>query len=388
MGFQNKKHDMITEIILIGNYKPDKQFSMQIFEGLMYEGYKKSKLDVSVIRPDSLVIRLGFNRPGLVKWLGYIDKFILFPIKLLFTRGLNFIFFRKVGYHICDHSNAFYLYFLPKNNTIITCHDVLAIRAGLGFTDTYCTATKSGKVLQKIILNALSGANKLAAVSEFTLNQLIAIDTKPNVPKKWICIHNAISEKFVPLSEVKIQALSRKFINRKGTPFILHVGSDLERKNRKLLINMMYELQNKWDGVLVLAGEKLNTKLLELIQKLNISNRIILQQNPTNEEIIALYSSCQAMVFPSYSEGFGWPIIEAQACGAPVVTSNKAPMMDEVGGSAALYADPDDASSFANQFLKLNDKEFRNEILKLGYKNVKRFDFDCTVHKYVEFINN
>lgn len=379
---------MITEIILIGNYKPDKQFSMQIFEALMAEGYAGYNLKVSVIRPGVVFGKSGFKSFSLIKWLAYIDKFILFPIKILLTRSFNFMLFKKVSYHICDHSNAFYLYFLPKSKTIITCHDVLAIRAGLGFTDTYCTATKSGEILQKIILKALSGANKLAAVSEFTLNQLISIDNKPRINKKWIYIHNALSKKFFPLPEDQIQIILNKFQPLQDKAIILHVGSDLERKNRKLLIHMIYELKNKWDGLLVLAGENLNTELLELIQTLDVSDQILMIPNPADKEIIALYSLCEAMIFPSYSEGFGWPIIEAQACGAPVITSNKAPMMDEVGGKAALYADPDDASSFAEQFLKLDDKKFKNEIIRLGYENAKRFDFDSTMHKYVEFINN
>ena len=379
---------MITQVILIGNYKCDKQFSMQIFERLMAKGYRNSKLQVSAIRPREFVRKLSFNKPILKKWLGYVDKFFLFPIQLLCIRSFNFMLFRNVGYHICDHSNAFYLYFLPRRNTIITCHDVLAIRTGLGFTDTYCSATKSGEILQKIILNALSGAHKLAAVSEFTLNQLIEIDKKKHNAKKWICIHNALSKKFVPMPSHKIQTVLNKFEQLKDNTFILHVGSDLERKNRKLLINMIDELKDIWDGKVVFAGEKLNEELLELIQKLNVSDRILQIENPTNKEIVALYSSCEAMVFPSYSEGFGWPIIEAQACGTPVITSNKTPMMTEVGGNAALYANPDNATSFINQFLKLNDEKFKKEVVRLGHENVKRFDFDNTIKKYVELINN
>ncbi len=379
---------MTAKIVLIGNYKSDKQYSMQIFEELMAEGYKKSKFHVSVIRPNEVLINFAFNKIILMKWLGYTDKFILFPIKLLIIQVSNFILRKRVSYHICDHSNAIYLYFLPKNKTLITCHDVLAIRAGLGFSDTYCSTTKSGVFLQKIILKALSGANKLAAVSEFTLNQLKQIDRKPNISKNWICIHNALSEKFAPLEEVEIQKLLNKFKLLKDKDLILHVGSDLERKNRKLLIYMIYELQKDWDGLVIFAGEKLNSELLELIQKLNISNRIVQINNPSDREIIALYSHCQAMIFPSYSEGFGWPIIEAQACGAPVITTCKAPMMSEVGGKAALYADPDSPTDFINQFLKLNNQLFRNEIISLGYQNSKRFDFDNTMRQYVELLKN
>lgn len=379
---------MIKEIILVGNYAPDKQYSMQIFEILMAEGYRKSKFNVSTIRPDEIFRKLAFNKNSLIKWLAYIDKFVLFPVKLLLLRFTNLILFKSVNYHICDHSNAFYLYFLPKNKTIITCHDVLAIRAGLGFSGTYCHATKSGQVLQKIILNALSGARKLATVSDFTLNQLIEIDNKPGITKNWITIHNAISEKFAPSSEDEVHKILDKFQQLKNKEIILHVGSDLERKNRKLLIYMISELQHDWDGLLVLAGEPLNSEILDLIQELKVSDRIIQIHNPTNNEIIALYSICQAMIFPSYSEGFGWPIIEAQACGAPVITSNKAPMMNEVGGNAALYADPDNPSSFLDQFQKIRNKRFRNEIVIKGYENAKRFDFNNTVNQYVQLIKN
>ncbi|WP_348799909.1 glycosyltransferase family 4 protein [Flavobacterium adhaerens] len=379
---------MIQKIVLIGNYKPDKQYSMLIFEALIARGYSKYGFQITTIRPNDIFRKLSFNNSILIKWLGYVDKFIVFPIQLLGIRLLNFLTLQSVNYHICDHSNAFYLRFLPQNATIITCHDVLAIRAGLGYLDTYCPVTKSGKVLQRIILSALSEAKKVVAVSEFTLNQLNEIDTKPNISKNWICIHNALSEKFKPLPLSQAHLVLDKLEILKNNDFILHIGSDLDRKNRKLLIHMMYELQNYWNGILVLAGEKLNDELLELIKKLKISDRILQIQNPTDKEVIALYSTCHTMIFPSYSEGFGWPIIEAQACGAPVITSNKAPMMDEVGGKAALYADPDNPSSFVNEFLKLIEKEFRDEIIRLGYINTKRFDFDNTVHQYVEFIKN
>jgi glycosyltransferase involved in cell wall biosynthesis len=379
---------MSKKIILIGNYKPDKQCSMLIFEALMMEGYIKLEQSVAVIRPIEIIGKLSFVSASLFKWLGYIDKFVFFPLFILLFRFKNILLFRSVNYHICDHSNAFYLYFLPKQKTIITCHDVLAIRASLGFTDTYCSTSKSGKILQKIILNALSGATKLAAVSEFTLNQLKNIDSKPMQSKKWICIHNALSDKFKPLQREQLLKVLDLFQELKGQNIILHVGSDLERKNRKLLLHMMHELPRSWEGKLVLAGEPLNIDLTNLITKLQLTDRVVQIHRPTDLEIVALYSYCEAMVFPSYSEGFGWPIIEAQACGAPVITTNKAPMMSEVGGIAALYADPDVAKSFVDQLMKLQNLEFRKERILLGYENAKRFNFDHTVNQYLELLKN
>lgn len=375
-------------IILIGNYEPDNQFSMRIFAELMEEGYRKSAINVTLIRPDVFFSKLSSGKSSLYKWLGYIDKFILFSIKLLVLRVKFFLLNQTVYYHICDHSNAFYLYFLPKKKTIITCHDVLAIQSGLGFTGTYCTTTKSGVVLQKIILNALCRAKKLATVSEYTLNQLKIIDTKPTITKKWKSIHNALSNKFSPSNKDEIEKLLNKHKQLRNQEFILHVGSSLERKNRILLVKLINELKTEWNGILVLAGDSLSTELLELIDKLKVKDKILQIYRPQHTEIISLYSICQAMIFPSYSEGFGWPIIEAQACGAPVITSNKAPMMTEVGGNAALYADPNDTDSFANQFQKLKNKEFRAEVIRLGFENAKRFNFDNTINQYINLIKN
>ncbi|MNR66210.1 hypothetical protein D3C85_1895870 [compost metagenome] len=63
-------------------------------------------------------------------------------------------------------------------------------------------------------------------------------------------------------------------------------------------------------------------------------------------------------------------------------------MMNEVGGTGALYADPDNPSSFLDQFQKIRNKKFRNEMVIRGYENAKRFDFNNTVNQYVQLIKN
>src|SRR5690606_22551456 len=112
------------------------------------------------------------TKSGISKWLGYIDKYILFPIVLKFRVNSKHSRGQDIKFHICDHSNAPYLKYLPKEVTGITCHDVLAIRGSMGFADAYAPASKFGKLLQKWILNNLKKAEILAAVSDFTLNQL------------------------------------------------------------------------------------------------------------------------------------------------------------------------------------------------------------------------
>jgi glycosyltransferase involved in cell wall biosynthesis len=101
---------------------------------------------------------------------------------------------------------------------------------------------------------------------------------------------------------------------------------------------------------------------------------------PTNEQVQALYSRAAALLFPSWHEGFGLPIIEAQACCCPVFTSNRAPMT-EVGGEAVVYIDPenprDAASVIRDELPKLAHR------IKAGQENVKRFSTDAMIEGYI-----
>src|SRR5690606_21484309 len=125
---------------------------------------------------------------------GYIDKWLLFPLVVrwrLLKKSNNS---SSVFYHICDHSNAPYLKYLPKDRSGITCHDVLAIRGALGYADAYCSASGMGKILQKWIFRNLINAKKLVCVSQHTLSQLEELSELNTVKdKNWKVILNAFN---------------------------------------------------------------------------------------------------------------------------------------------------------------------------------------------------
>ena len=89
-------------------------------------------------------------------------------------------------------------------------------------------------------------------------------------------------------------------------------------------------------------------------------------------------------MYPSFSEGFPWPTIEAQSCGAPVITSNIEPM-PEITGSGALHADPTHAKSFADAFMLLQNLPFQNEMIVRGFANCKRFAPPKMIDDYLSF---
>jgi len=364
---------------------------MLLFSNMLSKGLKENGYNVIIEHPVVFFGVIFKKTPfSFRKWVEYIDKYILFPILLIFKR----IYFKyknlNYKFHICDHSNSVYIYFLPENTTI-TCHDVLAIRGSLGFKDAYCDCGFSGKILQKIILYSLNKFKKIIFVSKFTLNQYNEIRNLLNYNsiQNYQIIYNTFNFDYKNIPFNKLTRLSEELLPEKlnSKPFILHVGSGLPRKNKILLIKLLNLIKNNWDGILCLAGSNNNKSTLDLIQEYNLTNKVVIIENPTSHLLEILYNKCFVFIFPSFSEGFGWPLIEAQSVGCPVITSNLEPMLEITNGSA-LYADPNDEISFEKMFYQVLDDFKRNKLIELGYENIKRFNKDKIIKEYISFFNS
>lgn len=373
------------KIVLIGNYPPDRQESMVRFALMLHKGFLHAGFETEIWHPKVLFGSYAKNTTlGIGKWLGYLDKWILFPIILRWRLSTKKIKRSVIRYHVCDHSNAPYLSHLPSNLTGITCHDVIAIRGALGYADAHCAASGFGKVFQKWILHHLSRAKLLSSVSHMTLNQLNELEKNKGLSEKdWRVIHCGFNEDFRHLTAKESEVILRDTKLKQGVSFILHVGSDLPRKNRKLLVDMAHVIGSKWAGFICFAGDSVDKDLIDHAKSLGLENRIISIKRPDHNTLLALYSTCDAFIFPSFSEGFGMPLIEAQACGAPVIASNIEPM-PEISGGTALHADPANPKDFAEAFLLLKDEIFRARVIREGYENTRRFQPTAVVNSYLE----
>lgn len=367
-------------IVLVGNYPKDKQESMERFARMMEAGFKNAGHAVEIWRPS-----VFFGRPfkattgGIAKWFGYLDKWLLYALVLRVKRlfaGADTL------YHVCDHSNSFYVRHLPDARTSITCHDVLAIRGGLGYADAYAPASGFGKYMQRWILSNLLTAKKIACVSQFTLGQLTDLaQHKGKHPADWRVIHNGFNDDFSPVSKEESRELLKSAGVNIDEPYILHVGSRQLRKNRKMLIDMVHAAGDRYTGKIVYAGFEIEPALYAHAEQQGVKDRVIGVTKPPHKVLKALYSSAYAFVFPSLSEGFGWPVIEAQACGTPVIASSTAPM-PEVSGGAALHADPLKPEAFANALAQLSDPAIRAKLLEGGKRNVMHFTPEIMMDAY------
>jgi glycosyltransferase involved in cell wall biosynthesis len=370
--------------ILIGNYPPDRQESMIRFADLLANGLKTRGFSAEIITPKPIMLKKNSNPGGgLAKWLGYVDKWILFPFTLRrIVRKKQREFGDQVFFHVCDHSNAPYLAHLPAARTAITCHDVLAIRGALGFPDSYCPASRAGVFLQKWILKNLRRAKKIACVSKLTLRQLEETAGEKNPPPGWTVVPNALNADFKKIeTEAALEILQRAGI-KTPRPFLLHVGSNLPRKNRRMLLQMVVQSNSPWLGHICFAGEPVDDALLTEARELKVSERVHSVTKPSHEMLCALYSLAHTFVFPSLSEGFGWPLIEAQACGTPVIASNFEPL-PEVSGGTAIHANPHEAKSFAAALQSLENSAVRNSLVERGQKNSARFTVPVMIDQYL-----
>jgi len=363
------------KILLLANYLPDAQESMKRFVTMLETSLTQLNHQVRVIRPEPWMGRLKASATGLGKWLGYIDKFILFPQTLQQAVSWADIV------HICDHSNAIYTKYLQNIPHLVTCHDLLAIRSSLGEIPENPTKW-TGKQLQQMILNGLNRAQHVVCVSQQTQNDLLRLSSLES--HQVSVIYMSLNYAYSPMPSTEANLRLKTLGISSHSPFLLHVGGNHWYKNRLgvlSIFNHLRQIKGCENLSLIIAGQEWTPAMHQFIQQHNLSQKVVELVAVENEDLRALYSTATALLFPSFQEGFGWPIIEAQACGCPVITSHKAPMT-EVGGETVLYIDPYYPEEAANK-IAYHLPTIEN-LKSPGFINVKQFRLEQMLENYIQ----
>jgi len=361
-------------ILLIGNYAPDKQESMLRFGDLMQRELAASGHDVMLMQPQP---EIAGSRPvsgGLGKWLGYIDKFVLFPFAL--KRAVKD--FDVV--HLCDHSNSIYAKYLAGVPNIATCHDVLAIKSALGEVPENLVS-KTGRKLQEMILNGLRKVQYIVCVSTISREDMLRITGRP--AETSTVVYNSLGFPYAPTPRAEaLQRLDSLGYDARR-PFFLHVGAATWYKNRIGLVKIFDHLQKLLAPIeirLLLVGGALEPEMESFIQEAGLSSRVTRLTGLSNLDLQAAYSLAEAFIFPSIQEGFGWPVIEAQSCGCPVFATGREPMT-ELGGDAAIYFDPADTAAAAAAIAR--ELPNRAALSQAGIENARRFCVEHMIDGYL-----
>lgn len=271
-----------------------------------------------------------------------------------------------------------------KGKTIVTVHD-------FGFIRYPETVTLRTRIMLKLRMKrSVKRSDRIIVISEFTANELTELYGVPR--EKMTVIYCGVDmEKFSQLPSEKCAAMLNK-IGLEDKKYFLYLGTIEPRKNIYAMVGAYAKTVKKLlsEGKevypLVLAG-KLGwyyDEILKRIRAEGIEKRIILPGYLSEEDKVRLYSRARAFVFPSIYEGFGIPVIEAMACGTPVLTAN-ASSLPEVAGDAALLCDPKSEMEIADGMYRLaTDDALCERLSEAGYQRAKMFSWEKEAEKLYE----
>ncbi len=264
--------------------------------------------------------------------------------------------------HITSQDIALPLVFKKYKKCIVTVHDIISLQYPLFENAPHIRLKKLDKYLFKKTIASLKKADKIICVSNATKNALITIH--PELKERIVVIHEYPAEIYIDKKK------------KRNAHDLLYVGSEMPYKNLPILFNAVALIKkqiptirlikigkSKWPG----AREKLQA----LAKQLNITENIIWKNSV--EDLCEEYNNVALLVHPSLYEGFGLPVIEAMACGCPVLASNRT-ALPEIGGNAAEYFDPTNPQECAEKIINiLKNKKKQEQMRKRGFQNCQRF---------------
>lgn len=331
---------------------------------LFYNGFQKAPLQLQV-SSDKLQV-LDWRVPN--KLLDASVRFLGWP-KLDRLVSADVIF--------SPHFNIVATASVPR---VITFHDISFIHHPYFFS----WKQKLWHWLQDARSQAHS-ARKIIAVSEFTKADLIQSFGLP--AEKIEVVYSGISSEFQPasVSSYKSQVFS--------SPYILYLGTLEPRKNVDAIIRAFNLLKQKpafKDLQLVLAGRPgwLYGQVVSEFHRSPYQKDIVLRGGVTDAERVQLYQGARAFVYPSLFEGFGLPPLEAQACGCPVVASDRT-SLPEILGQSALLVNPWKVEELAEAIeASIVDSKRRDSLIAAGLANVKRFSWQKTAEQVLRVLQS
>jgi len=254
--------------------------------------------------------------------------------------------------------------------TLLTVHDLSFIR------DPESATPVLRHYLNAVVPRSVARADHVLADSQATRADLVELYRTP--AEKISVLYSGVHESFQPVTDL---AAVRARYSLGDAPFVLAVGTLQPRKNYVRLIQAFAAISNLQPRTsnlhLVIAGDKgwRYDAIFAEVEKLGLRDRVMFPGFVADADLPALYSAARVLAYPSIYEGFGLPMLEAMACGTPVVTST-ASCMPEVAGDAALLVPPTDVDALAAALDRaLTDEALRADLIARGRARARQFSW-------------
>jgi len=262
--------------------------------------------------------------------------------------------------------------------TMLTVHDLSFVR------DPESATPALRDYLNVVVPRSVARADHVLADSEATRDDLMELYGTP--AEKISVLYSGVNPVFRPVTDsATLNAVRAKYGIGPG-PFILAVGTLQPRKNYVRLIQAFSNFKPPTSNLqLVLAGGKgwLYDSIFAEVERLKLSGRVLFPGFVDDADLPALYSAARVLAYPSLYEGFGLPMLEAMACGTPVVTSNVS-CMPEVAGGAALCVPPTDVGALAHALTQaIDDESVRADLIVKGFARAREFTWEKAAKELV-----
>jgi len=267
------------------------------------------------------------------KWAGYVDQYVIFPWSV--RRGLRGCTAQTL-FVFCDQALGPWVPLVKDRPHVVHAHDLLALRSALGDIPENPTGF-TGRIYQRYIRRGFRQARNFISISHKTRADLHRFGgVNPALSE---VVHNGLNFPYQPMDRPAASKVLRDAqMSAPDDGMLLNVGGSQWYKNQRGVISIYADYVQAEDNPLPLwcIGPPPNAEIAEQLARVGKKGEVRFYQNLDNLTLQAVYSRARALLFPSLAEGFGWPLIEAQACGCPVITTDEAPM-NEIGGDAAVY---------------------------------------------------
>ena len=355
----------------------DRFRSIEVYSDRLVGGLRGLDGDLEIIEVrvqawewGDLGVRMPYGRRASLRTLGiYLSRWVKYPLAL-----------RRVQadvYHVLDNSYGHLAFFLDPKRTVVTSHG--------GTPRTWRDWNPEGPAMWVFDL-AFRGtlrAGHIIAVSEYAKRELVEEYGYP--ADRVRVVHHGVDPVFQPQPESVVRELRGRLLAPGERYLILHVGHSARRKNVEALYEAFGLLRER--GVparLVRVGGNPTPAQAGIIRRHGIGSFVTHIPHVDNRDLPPFYAAADVFVFPSLYEGFGIPLIEAMACGTPVVCSDWS-LFREVCGDAALFADPRDAGALSDAILDVLERpELARRLGELGLERARAFTWERTARETLE----
>ena len=354
------------KVTLFRDFAEDKRTSMEVYaDNLSHYLTRQSDntFQIRGFRPKLTTFVRGLPEAGNLRMR--FARYFVYPMQAQHEQGeLN---------HILDHGYAHLLRVLDPGTTIITVHDLIPLLAGQGKISGIDSRRRSP--LSEYSASFLKKAAHLIAISHNTKNDLV--EQCGCDPARITEIYYGVSPEYRPFAQEE-QEQCRHALNLpdNATRLVLIIGGPFY-KNQETSLKVFERLQARASGnpvMLVRLGRQ-SGSWDACLRSSPCRDQVIYLEYLTQAEMVFLYNAVDCLLFPSWYEGFGWPPLEAMACGTPVVVSNRASLPEAVGDAGLLCA-PDDVDGLARAVTKLlREKDFREQQIQKGYTQIRNFNW-------------